>query len=76
MTTFATEKQIRDQTNVDDLNEYDELKNKSDKLVKDAEEWLANGTAFHQSLSDADKKVEVLALRTDLIQRLKTALGL
>lgn len=76
MTTFAEEKLIRQQTNVDDLNAYISLDNRADKLVAAAETWLTDGTALHGKLTDADKKGEVIALRQSLIVRLKAALSL
>ena len=74
MTTFATETEVRKQTNKDDLRDYNELTKFSDQLVTKTKEWIADAQLLHNRVTDPEKKDELLALKQSLITRLKAIL--
>ena len=75
MTTFAEEREVLGDTNAQDLHDFTHLQLGADFVVGKTELWFANGIALHERVDDPEKKAELLALRQDMIDRLKDVLG-
>ena len=59
----------------DQVDEYNNLLSFVTRLEAGTQNFMDNATALHTELTDAADKAEVIAVRDDLIARLRVILG-